>query len=244
MIERKVHIYKTPESLSILLAEKVLNLIEDAINNGKNFNIAVSGGKTPVKVYQNIARNCADTEMWVHVNFYWVDERCVLPEHYDSNFRLVYDTLLRHLDIPDRNIHRIRGEDNPVSEAKRYSGIVRRNIPVENSWPSFNLVMLGMGSDGHTASIFPGQLELFSSDTICKNTFHPETGQQRITLTGNVINNARHIYIMVTGKDKATILARLFDHKQNNNQYPVYHIRPANGIVEWFIDEEAAKNLT
>jgi 6-phosphogluconolactonase len=244
MIERKVHIYKTTESLSILLAEKILNLIKDAINNGKDFNIAVSGGKTPVKLFQNIAGSNTDKGMWKHVNFYWADERCVPPEHPDSNFRLVYDTLLRHLDIPEPSIHRIRGEDNPVSEAKRYSDIIRTNVPVENSWPFFSLVILGMGSDGHTASIFPGQLELFSSDCICKNTSQPETGQQRITLTGNVINNARHIYILVTGNDKAAILARLFDQTQDNNQYPVHHIRPANGIVEWFIDKEAAKKLT
>jgi 6-phosphogluconolactonase len=244
MIDRNVHIYKTFESLSILLAEKVLNLIEDNINNGKDFNIAVSGGKTPIKLFQNISRSYTDKGMWNHVNFYWVDERCVSPEHPDSNFRLVYDTLLRHLSIPDRNIQRIRGEDNPVSEAKRYSGIIRRNVPFKYSWPLFSLVILGMGPDGHTASIFPGQLELFSSDSICKNIFHPETRQQRITLTGNVINNASHVYIMVTGNDKAAILARLFDQTQDNNKYPIHHIRPTNGIVEWFIDEEAAKNLT
>lgn len=242
MAGSKIHIYESPGTLSKNLASRILNLIQKTVNNGKDFNIAVSGGKTPVLLFQNMAKNRKFIN-WNYVRFYWVDERCVPPEHADSNFRMVNDALLKNIDVSEQNIFRIRGEDDPVSEAERYSNLIRRNVPSDNFWPCFDLIILGMGSDGHTASIFPGHLELFSSECICENTIHPETRQQRITLTGNVINNARNIYLLITGKEKSIIISHLFDTRQNTRQYPVSHVRPVNGLLEWFIDSEAGRYI-
>ncbi|KPK82332.1 MAG: hypothetical protein AMS27_14670 [Bacteroides sp. SM23_62_1] len=243
MKEPTIYTYKTPEALSVVLAEKILNLIKDALIRNEDFHIAVSGGKTPEILFSSIAAKYKDPGYWDHVHFYWVDERCVYPDHPDSNFRMMNDTLLRYLTISYDQIYRIRGEDDPYAEAQRYIELIRSRIPFVNSLPCFNLVMLGVGTDGHTASIFPGNLELFDSEEYCTVTNDPVSGEKRITLTGRIINNAANIYMLVTGKDKSAIIGNLLTKSQNMRGYPAAYIRPTHGILEWFLDDPAAKYL-
>lgn len=243
MENNTIHINKTPAALSVLLAEKVLNLVKDAYIQGEDFNIAVSGGKTPQMVFSELAVKYKDPDQWNHVHFYWVDERCVPPDHPESNFRMINDALLRYLTLSYQQIYRMRGEDDPDTEARRYNELIRSNVPFVNSRPCFNLVMLGIGTDGHTASIFPGNLELFDSEQYCEMAEDPLTGQRRITLTGSVINNAEHIYFLVTGKEKSAIVEKLLNKGQAVLQYPAALIRPTHGKLEWFLDDHAAKHL-
>jgi 6-phosphogluconolactonase len=243
MVQRKVHIYKTPDTLSEHLALRILKLFKNAEKMDTDFHIALSGGRTPVLLFQSIVKNRDYIRNWSRIHFYWVDERCVPPDHAESNFRMVNDSLLKYIDVPQDNIFRIRGEDDPVNEAFRYGNMIRRYLPSRNSWPVFNLILLGMGSDGHTASIFPGQVELFAAEHICESTIQPVTGQNRITLTGNVINNAINIFFMVTGEDKSVMISKVFNPSEETDLLPVSHVKPVNGMVEWYIDHEAGKYI-
>lgn len=243
MAEPTIYIYKTPEALSVVLAEKILNLIKDALIRNKDFHIAVSGGTTPQILFSLIAAKYIDPGHWDHVHFYWVDERCVPGDHPESNFKTINDALLRYLTLSYRQIYRIRGEDDPFIEARRYNELISSNVPFENSFPCFNLVMLGIGTDGHTASIFPGNLALFESEDYCTVTEDPATRRKRITLTGKVINNAENIYFLVTGKDKSAIVEKLLKKKQAAQEYPAAYVRPFHGKLEWFLDDLAARYL-
>ena len=156
---------------------------------------------------------------------------------------MMNNTLLRYLTISYDQIYRIRGEDDPYAEAQRYNELIRSRIPFVNSLPCFNLVMLGVGTDGHTASIFPGNHELFNSEEYCAVTNDPASGEKRITLTGRIINNAANIYMLVTGKDKSAIIGNLLRKPQITRGYPAAYIRPTHGILEWFLDDPAAKYL-
>jgi 6-phosphogluconolactonase len=151
--------------------------------------------------------------------------------------------LLDHIDIPVENIYRIKGEDNPDNEAERYSNEIKKYLPEVNGLPQFDAAMLGLGEDGHTASIFPDQLKLLSSDKICETTIHPSTKQKRITLTGKVINNSGEIYFLVTGKKKSIIVEKILNKKNNYLKFPASHINPFNGELFWFLGDEAASEL-
>jgi len=239
-----LHIYKNPQALAVVLAEKVLNLLKDALIKNEDFHIAVSGGKTPQVLFSEIASRYKDPGHWHHVYLYWVDERCVPPDHPESNFNMINDSLLRYLTLSYQHIYRMKGEDDPYAEARQYQNLIRSNVPLMNSLPCFNLVILGVGTDGHTASIFPDQIALFDSENLCEVSIHPATGQRRITLTGKVINNAKNIYVLVTGKDKSTIVANLLNEKRDIRKYPAAYIKPTHGELEWFLDDAAAKHLT
>ena len=178
---------------------------------------------------------------WIKFKVFWVDERCVPPDDPESNYGMAHHHLFRHVDIPKNQIYRIKGEYDPRSEQERYESILRENIPLKNGLPKFDLIILGMGSDGHTASIFPDQMELFNSENLCEVSEHPEKGQKRITLTGKVINNAHNVVFLVTGDQKAPVLSQIInDNKQN---LPASLVYPAHGLLEWYLDASAAKYL-
>ena len=141
------------------------------------------------------------------------------------------------------DIHRIIGENEPAEEAERYSEEIKSNLVINNGLPQFNLIILGMGDDGHTASIFPDQMALINSSKICEVAKHPISGQKRITLTGPVINNAIQVVFLVTGESKANRIREIHYKEQNSNQYPAAHINAGDGQLIWFLDEAAAKYL-
>jgi len=238
--EEKKYIYKTPEALSVVLAEKVLNLVKDAIIEQRQFHIAISGGRTPKVLFDYIASAYQDPKHWNHTHFYWVDERCVPHDHPLSNYRLINEALLRYLTLPYANVHRMMGEKEPYDEAARYERDLQDTVPLKDGLPCFDLILLGIGEDGHTASIFPDQMKLFHSEKLCEVGIHPETRNLRITMTGKVINNAKHVYFLVTGKEKSVILAKLFN-KNEREQYPAGLVSPTHGTLEWFLDDAAAK---
>jgi 6-phosphogluconolactonase len=235
-----LNIHSGTQELSEALAKELLDLFGKSESDDRKFYIALSGGSTPGKLFDFIACHYRGSEIWKQVRFYWVDERCVPPDHDESNYRMAYKTLLRHLDLREDQINRIRGEQNAASEAKRYSNLILEQVRQKEGLPVFDLILLGMGADGHTASIFPDRLDLLESKHIYEATKHPDTGQERITLTGRVINNANHIFFLVSGSEKSGKLASILNKEEDRFKYPAAHIKPFHGRLAWFLDLESA----
>lgn len=240
-MKNKLHIFKTPEEVANEFADQMINWIQQY--SGKSFHLAFSGGKTPDLLFSVLAEKYGDSELWQKVHFWWVDERMVTPEHPESNFGVAQQLLFRKVNIPEQNIHRIKGENDPEQEALSYSRQIRENLPHESNWPVFDLILLGMGDDGHTASIFPDQMNLLNSVQICEVAVHPQSGQKRVTLTGKVINNARKICFLVTGENKAQRLYEIFSDPGKAAFLPAAHIHPESGNLIWVMDVIASKLL-
>lgn len=238
-----VRIYKTPEELAGFMAEELAVGIRKAAARNKVINIALSGGTTPGILFSVLAAKYARTVDWRYVRLFWVDERCVPPGHSDSNFGMAKRLLTDKINIPENNIHRMRGEAEPEEEADRYSREILSHVKVKRSFPAFDIMLLGMGDDGHTASIFPGNERLLVSAKICETAVHPVTGQKRITLTGKVINNSKEIFFLVTGVKKSGVVNQIFSKSGNYAMFPASHIKAVSGKTTWLIDEEAANNL-
>ena len=176
-----------------------------ALGPGQYLDVALSGGKTPVKVFRALAgRKGLD---WRRLRFFWGDERCAGASSALSNYRAARLSLLAPAGVPRANIYRIRGEAAPRGEAARYSRLLKSLLPLSGGTPRFGLVLLGLGEDGHTASIFPGQTRLFSSKELFVPAAGPAGGPGRITATGRVINAAENVFFMVTGASKAAAAA-------------------------------------
>lgn len=235
-----LHIYKSPEELAEAFAGQLLDWVNDF--NGNTFHLAISGGKTPEMLFNILSQKYADSRLWQKVHFWWVDERMVPPNHPESNYGAANRLLFSQIIIPEENIHRIKGENDPDAEALSYSGQIQDQLILQNVWPIFDLILLGMGNDGHTASIFPDQLQLINSRRICEVAFNP-LGQKRITLTGSVINHAAKVCFIVTGISKADRLADLEANLEQVNPLPAAHIHPVTGNLDWYVDQSAAKLL-
>jgi len=243
-VEPKIKIYKSPLEVAEKLSSE-LKQISD-INSAKNkfTNIALPGGSTPKILFNVLSEGYGEKINWQKINLFWVDERCVPANYEDSNYGMTKKYLLDNIEIPKENIHRIVGENQPEKEVNRYASVIDNNILTsENGFPEFDVILLGMGTDGHTASIFPDKIELFNSEKLCAVTEHPETGQKRITVTGKVINNAKRVIFFVTGEEKAEVVKNIIEKKNGYEEYPSTHVDPVNGSYEWYMDEKAAKLL-
>ncbi len=235
MKKTDLHIFKNPEELADKFADQLMNCVET--RSGNTFHLAISGGKTPNLLFSVLASKYADSPLWQKVHFWWVDERMVPPDHPESNFGMANRLLFSKIAIPEENIHRIKGENNPEVEALSYSTQIQKNVPQKNGWPVFDLILLGMGDDGHTASIFPNQMNLLESDQICEVATHPVSGQKRVTLTGKAINTANRIYFLITGKEKANRLKEIVNLSPEADLLPASHIK--NAI--WYVDLAATQ---
>jgi len=235
----EIKIYKTPD----LLAEAFADLIAKEIKKKGEYYISLSGGLTPKIIFQALAEKYSDRIDWSGVHFFWGDERCVPPDSNESNYKMAKDTLLDKIDIPSINIHRIKGEAEPAEEAERYSAEILNNLPEKNGLPKFDFIMLGLGEDGHTASIFPDRLDLFETHKICEVVIQPETKQYRITIAGNIINNSGKTAFLITGKNKSEIVGSIFSESPVKNSFPAAHVELTHGILLWFLDEESSSEL-
>ena len=230
-------------AIAAAVAQKIVSAIKQS---STDFSIALSGGSTPKALYSELVENHAKSVDWNRVRFFWVDERCVPPDDQQSNYKMAFEQLLQPLQIDPQNIFRVRGEDSPEAEATRYAELVRENVrPDANGLPEFDFLLLGMGADGHTASIFPHQMELLESDSVCAVATHPETGQQRVTLTGPTINAARNIVFMITGSAKADVFAQIASRTGSWTTYPTSYIGTENKTerVSYYLDKAAAEKL-
>ncbi len=230
--------YKDSKEVATSFADFLIELVDK--KKGDVF-IALSGGSTPKLLFTLLADPAYKNKIeWSKVHLFWGDERCVPPTHEDSNYKMTAEQLLSKITIPAANIHRVLGENDPEQEALRYSQEINAVVQKENDLPCFDLVMLGMGDDGHTLSIFPHQMQLLESDKICEVATHPQSGQKRITLTGTIANNAIAVAFLATGKNKAEKVFEITKQQNDWNKYPASYINPSNGELYWFMDEEAA----
>ena len=237
----EVRIFDSPKKTVKALAKEMYRMTKDSAQD--KIHILLSGGNTPVLLFRKLNSKYSGEIEWERVHFWWGDERCVAPDSDESNYKGAFENLLRDISIPKENIHRIRGENIPEEEVLRYAGEIKANLNHRGDSPVFDLVILGLGEDGHTASIFPDELELFEDPRICVVTHHPITGQARITITGKILNNANRAFFLVTGANKAQRIAEIMNDDEAAKLLPAYYIYLNNGSLTWFIDEQAASRI-
>ncbi len=242
MQRQRNYIYPDKESMVSAFLSEVQLFLEEVAAAGKPVHIAFSGGFTPLLLFSKLAELTKRDE-WSGVHIYWVDERCVPPEDEESNFGAAFNTILSPLGLPRDQIHQILGEEDPQQEAERYAKHLSEYINVVDGFPVFDWIWLGLGSDGHTASIFPHQIDLWRSEEYCVVASHPETGQKRISLSGGVINAAKRVSFMATGKEKSTIIKQIIMKQGNYLDYPAFYVNPGSDHLEWFLDQDAANLL-
>lgn len=236
----KLEISKTQRDV----AKNFSNFLAEFISTRDKVYIALSGGSTPKIVFDELAVNYANKIDWAKVHFYWGDERCVAPTDDESNYKMTVEHLFSKIEIPKENIHRIKGENDPDYEASRYSKLLKNELPKNNKLPSFDLVILGMGDDGHTASIFPHEIYLWDTKKYCEVAVHPETGQRRVTLSGRIINNADQVVFLVTGGNKADKVREITSREGGYKNFPASLVDPKSGNLIWFLDESAARSIS
>ena len=243
IVSYNIRVSDNIRTLAEEFSKELVNEINTQLKEKDKINIALSGGNTPNAIFKELAASYKEKLNWEKINLFWGDERCVPPEDSESNYGMTKKHLLDYIKIPSKNINRILGENDPHGEAKRYSDIIRNSLNSVNNLPEFEIMLLGLGEDGHTVSIFPNQMELLGSDKICEVAFHPETKRRRITLTGNVINNSKKIYFLVSGKSKSFAVGEILNKKSDYLNLPAAHIKPVNGELIWFLDKEAASGI-
>jgi len=235
-----LHVFTTADKLSAFFADKLARL-SHSVSDSEQVSIALSGGSTPREIFQYISHYAIDSILWDNIRLFWGDERCVPPEHEESNYKMTKDNLLDNLPMESSSIFRIKGENNPIEEAERYSSLVSGLLPKHN--PVFDMVMLGLGEDGHTASIFPPDINLFDSKNLFESIRNPYTGQKRITATGRVINKAHNVFFLVTGSSKAEMVARILKKQEGYEKLPASRVMPQSKNLFWLLDEQAAELL-
>jgi len=241
MIKEEIRTFDDPQALSAGFTEFLLKMMDVY----PQVNLALSGGTTPKVIFDYWAENCRDIIDWKRVFFFWGDERCVPPENDMNNFGMTKDHLFDKVpEIPNNNIYRIHGENEPEEEAQWYSKVLSAKLMQRQDMPCFEIIMLGLGDDGHTVSIFPHQIELWDSKETCVIGEHPETGMQRVTISGKVVNNAQYVIFLATGKNKAEKVKEIIKNRQEFiDKYPAARVNPKKGFLYWFLDKDAASLL-
>ena len=241
--QSNVFVFETPEQLALAAVERFVVYSNELRDMTESFSVALAGGNTPRQVYELLSTARFKNRVeWPQVHFFFGDERCVPPEHPDSNYAMAYEALISRVPIPAKNVHRMLGEGNANENALAYENELRTFF-AGLTWPRFDLVLLGMGEDGHTASLFPDSAALKEMSRWVVATRNEQSRQERITLTVPVLNHARRIMVLVTGKKKAQRLKEVLRPQPGSEQLPVQAITPIKGMLEWLVDAEAASLL-
>lgn len=240
MIDRRcIEVYETGEAVGARGAELFLAAAREALAARGRFSVALSGGSSPIPLFRHLAENASRVGIdWNAVHIFWGDERAVPPDHAESNFRLADELLLSKLPTPGAVIHRIAGEMAPDEAAHRYEADLSASFPDEEI-PVFDLLFLGVGNDGHTASLFPGMDLDDSSGRKAVAVYVEKLRSYRVTLTLPVFSNARHLVFLVTGDAKAAIVAEIFGDGEGR-RYPASRIASLSANVTWLLDKAAA----
>ncbi len=238
-----VEVLSDLEAISHQAASFFVNASRSSIAAKNRFAVAISGGSTPRRLYTLLrAESYRDQVDWQHVHFFWADERCVPKEDEESNFKTAFDMLLSKVSISDGNIHRIRGEEDPDKAAGDYEEEIKMFFGI-SGFPMFDLIILGMGEDGHTASLFPGSKALQETIRIAVPVYLEKPNRNRITLTVPVLNNAAQVLFLVAGDSKAKTVSEVLGDGEERKRYPAGLISPVHGSVTWLIDQKAAGKL-
>jgi 6-phosphogluconolactonase len=237
-------IFATPEKLAQEVSAEFLSELHHNFNKEKMMTVALSGGSTPALLFRELALHSHRPE-WGWVKIFWSDERMVPPDHHQSNYGLAKRLLLDQLPIPEQNIFRIPGESKAEEVAEKYAALIKKEIPAgEDGLPQFDWIFLGLGEDGHTASLFPGADSLQLTDKICAAATSPGNGQPRLTFTLPLINQAKKITFLVTGTSKSGVVAAIWQQRAEAQNYPAAAVRPLKGELIWYLDKAAAKEIS
>ena len=231
-----INIYKNTEECNRNLAKY---LIEEYLL--KNKNIAISGGSTPIGLFKSILK-LIKIKSVIKSNFFWVDERCVSPISKESNYGEANRHFFSKLNIDKNKIYRIKGENDGEIEAIDYSKLLNSKVKTINNIISFDLCLLGIGGDGHTASIFPYELKKLINKNSCVVGTNPDSGQKRVSLSINQINNSKEIIIQACGEGKKIVVDNILNKKNNYLDYPASYIKPKSKKLSWYLDFDSAGN--
>lgn len=242
-----IEILPDAETLALRAADLFALAAQEAAAARGRFAVALGGGKTPRAFFGLLARQQFSQKVpWRRTQLYWGDERCVAPDDPASNYGMARDLLIKHVPVPAVNVHRIRGEDEPEAAAAAYDEELRALAALErprSELPVFDLMALGLGGDGHTASLFPRSDALAEEEKLAVATIAPD-GTSRVTVTYPVINAARHVWFVVSGRDKAGMVAEVLEGLRVPKAIPAQAVGPVHGELLWLLDEDAAAELS
>jgi len=243
MVDRShITVYRSAADLEQRAAEEIVRVMNAAINDRGVCFVALAGGETPRHCYRRLGMDpLKDRVDWSCVHLFFSDERPVPPNDSQSNFGMVERSLILLIDIPQRNVHRIKGEIDLAVAAEEYEMELRTAFgkrPVR-----FDLVLLGIGEDGHTASMFPGTDVVEEKTALVRPVVDPDQNIRRVTLTFPIINSAREILFLASGKRKASIVQRVLGTTESAKDLPATMVRPVDGRLRWMLDEEAASQI-
>jgi 6-phosphogluconolactonase len=242
---REIRTSTTPQELFASAAEEIFRATEEAIKEHGRFTIALSGGSTPKSLYNLLATNARIALPWDRMFFFWSDERHVGPTDPDSNYRMADEAMLSKVPVPPGNIFRVPAENpDAAAVAQQYEQTILQFFNLKaGQIPRFDLILLGLGPDGHTASLFPGTAGLNENSKLVIANWVEKLKTSRISFTLPLLNAAECVAFLVSGTDKATVLKTVLEGDAPGEQYPAKLVRPANGKLIWFVDRAAASGL-
>lgn len=244
MTEREIIICRDVEELTRKAAEDFIEFANQDFVIDDRSAVVLSGGSTPKSLYRLLATPKYRRQVpWKAVHFFWGDERCVPPDHPDSNYRMVHEFLLSKIKIPARNIHRMAGEKEPQVAAAEYENELKEFFHLSaGELPTFHIVLLGLGEDGHTASLFPGSAAASETERLVIAAHVEKLNAYRLTLTLPVLNHAERVMFLVDGKSKSAIVKEILG-TTNVSRYPAAQVKYANHVLAWMITADAASDL-
>lgn len=239
MAEREIIVVADGQDLGRRSAERFIELARRSAQASGRFSAALSGGSTPKQLYSLLAApGYVERVPWQQVHLFWGDERCVPPDHAESNFRMVHEALLSKIDLPAQNVHRIPAELEPQAAAARYEEHLRDFFGQgPGALPPFDLILLGIGEDGHTASLFPGSDALQQTERLVAAPYVEQLKSHRLTLTLPVLNHGAEDWFLVSGSGKARVVREILS---GSADLPAAKVNPAHGKLVWFITQDAA----
>jgi len=238
----QIQVYPDQKQQTEAAIKLFINSAVKSVQQNGFFSVALSGGSTPEKLYAGLAApEYQEILPWEKIHLFFGDERLVPPDHPDSNFRMVQKALLQRVSIPRENVHRVKTELKPKLSASSYEDEMK--LFFKGCWPDFDLVLLGMGTDGHTASLFPNTTALNEEERWFVANYLPGQAAWRLTLTKNAINMARKIVVLVNGQSKADMLVKVLQNAYDPFNKPIQLIAPRDGKMVWLLDRAAASQL-
>jgi 6-phosphogluconolactonase len=232
--------FQNSEILARSAGYHFIECAQEAIDDHGFFAVALAGGSTPLATYKVLATiESAGRIDWDKVHVFWSDERCVGPNHEDSNYRIAFEVMLSHSPISVNQIYRMQGEVEPKKAAKVYENQIQTFFGGKS--PRFDLIFLGLGTDGHTASLFPGTKALNESKRWVIENYVPKLSTWRLTMTAKLLNQAANVTFLISGKEKAEIVRRVLAGRYTPEELPAQMIRPDQGQLRWFMDLEASE---
>lgn len=241
MFEKKIIVEQNLKKLSRRAAKIFQDCVQQTLQKQEKFSLCLSGGKTPQALYECLGQSPYQEQIpWGKIHVFWGDERGVPPNHPKSNYGMAYEALLSKINIPEAHIHRMKGELHPESAAQDYERDLRTFF---GGLPTFDFILLGLGADGHTASLFPHTPVLREQNRWVVGYYAESVKMNRITLTPPVLNQGKVIVFLVSGKEKVKVIAQILKEPGGPEKYPAQLIKPKNGKLFWLLDSPAASKL-